>query len=132
MTRYSLNLPLDLKKEAEEWAARQQVSLNKFILWAVAEKVGALRQRLDDPEFPHITYKRGAAGVPTPVIRGTGVRVQTAVIARKHWSRTPKQIADDYDLTQTQVRDALAFYDSHTVEIDTAIEQEQSLETQGV
>ena len=49
MARYPLNLPARLKHEAERWAANQGVSLNQFILWAVAEKVGALNQELDDP-----------------------------------------------------------------------------------
>jgi len=49
MARYPLNLPLRLKQEAEKWAANQGVSLNQFILWSVAEKVGALKQDLDDP-----------------------------------------------------------------------------------
>ena len=50
-------------------------------MWAVAEKVGALHQDLNDPDFPQITYRRGAAGVPTPVLRGTGIRVQTIMVA---------------------------------------------------
>ena len=62
MARYSLNLPAQLKHEAEAWAGKQGISLNQFILWAVAEKVGALKQQLDDPAFPHITYRRGACG----------------------------------------------------------------------
>jgi predicted HicB family RNase H-like nuclease len=53
MSRYALNLPVQLKQEAEQWAAKQGVSLNQFILWAVAEKVGALKQQLDDvPRTP--------------------------------------------------------------------------------
>jgi hypothetical protein len=59
MSRYSLNLPNDLKREAEEYAQKRGVSLNQFILWSVAEKVGQLRQALDDPTFPEITYNRG-------------------------------------------------------------------------
>ncbi len=47
MARYPLNLPQQLKQEAEAWAQRQGVSLNQFILWATAEKVGALSQQLD-------------------------------------------------------------------------------------
>jgi len=35
MGRYPLNLPAQLKREAEEWAASQGVSLNQFIMWAV-------------------------------------------------------------------------------------------------
>jgi hypothetical protein len=62
--------------QEEIWAQRQGVSLNQFILWATAEKVGALNQQLDDPQFPQITYRRGAAGIPVPVIRGTGIRMQ--------------------------------------------------------
>ena len=40
MARYALNLPAQLKHEAEAWATTQGISLNQFILWAVAEKVG--------------------------------------------------------------------------------------------
>jgi len=61
MSRYPLNLPGQLKKEAEQFASEQGVSLNQFIMWAVAEKVGALSQTLDDPQFPQVTYRRGAA-----------------------------------------------------------------------
>ena len=52
MSHYSLNLPHRLQQEAEQWAARQGVSLDQFILWAVAEKVGECKQQLDDPAFP--------------------------------------------------------------------------------
>ena len=80
MARYPLNLPAQLKEEAEKWAADQGVSLNQFIMWAVAEKVGSLSQNLNDPAFPRITYRRGAAGQPMPVLRGTGIRVQTVAV----------------------------------------------------
>ena len=56
MARYALNLPAQLKHEAEAWATTQGISLNQFILWAVAEKVRTLKQQLDDPTFPHLTY----------------------------------------------------------------------------
>jgi hypothetical protein len=54
MNRYLLTLPVALKREAEALAKEQKISLNQFILWAVAEKVGALRadkaaQRPDSP-----------------------------------------------------------------------------------
>ena len=89
MARYPLNLPLQLKRDAEVWAARQGVSLNQFILWAVSEKVGALNQQLDDPSFPQVTYRRGASNQPVPVLRGTGVRVETIVVASEQWEWTP-------------------------------------------
>ena len=95
MARYTLNLPVQLKQDAETWAAQQGVSLNQFILWAVAEKVDSLSHRLDDPAFPHITYRRGASGQPTAVVRGTGVRVQTLVVATQTWELTLAQVAAD-------------------------------------
>jgi len=44
MISYTLNLPLQLQQEAEKLAALQGISLDEFILWAVAEKVAALKQ----------------------------------------------------------------------------------------
>jgi uncharacterized protein (DUF433 family) len=123
-----LNLPAQLKQEAEKWAAKQGVSLNQFIQWAVAEKVGALSQQLDDPQFPHITYRRGASGIPQPVIRETGVRVQTVVIALQTWQMTPAQVAAEYGLKPAQVEEALAFYAAHRQEIDLSIDAEAALE----
>lgn len=128
MARYPLNLPVQLKKEAEQWAASQGISLNQFIMWSVAEKVGALRQDLNDPDFPQIAYQRGAAAVPTPVLRGTGIRVQTIVVAAQQWGLTVEQIAAEYDLTKSQVEEALAFYEAHRAEVDAALEAEQTLE----
>ncbi|GAB4530412.1 MAG: hypothetical protein Kow0063_08490 [Anaerolineae bacterium] len=128
MARYPLNLPAQLKQEAEKWAARQGVSLNQFILWAVSEKVGALKQQLDDPAFQHVTYRRGASGQPTPVLRDTGIRVQTVVIAAREWGLSPTEIAAEYGLKEAQVKDALAFYEAHRQEVDAAMAAEQSLE----
>lgn len=127
MPRYPLNLPAELKREAEDLATRQGVSLNQFINWAVAEKVGGLKQQLDDPAFPQITYRRGASGFPTPVLRGTGVRVQTVAVAHRFWGMSETEIAEDYDLKRLQVREALAFYQAHRREIDHAIEEEAAL-----
>jgi len=129
MSRYPLNLPGQLKKEAEQWANQQGVSLNQFIMWSVAEKVGALSQLLDDPKFPQITYQRGTAGIPTPVLRGAGIRVQTIVGAVLNWELSPEEVALDYDLSQAQVKEALEFYEAHREEIDTAIAMEESLES---
>jgi len=128
MTRYPLSLPPQLKKDAEQWAADQGVSLNQFILWAVAEKVGSLKQQLDDPSFPSVTYRRGASGQPAPLLRGSGIRVQTVVMATQQWQLTPDQIAAEYALTETQVKEALAFYEAHRQEIDLSIAAEQALE----
>jgi uncharacterized protein (DUF433 family) len=132
MARYPLNLPTKLKQEAEQWAANQGVSLNQFILWSVAEKVGTLKQGLDDPAFPRVTYRRGAAGQPVPVLRGTGVRIQTAVVAAQHWNLTSDQIAAEYGVTKAQVKEALAFYEAHRAEIDADLAVEQAMEEERV
>ena len=127
MSRYPLSLPAQLKQEAETCAETQGVSLNQFIMWAVAEKVGELRQSLDDPAFPQITYRRGAAGVPTPVLRGTGIRVQTIVVPHERWQMMPPPIAAEYGLTTAQVEEALAFYAAHRAEIEAALKAEELL-----
>lgn len=127
MARYPLNLPQQLKQEAEALAQKQGISLNQFILWATAEKVGALNQQLDDPVFPQVTYRRGAGGIPMPVLRGTGIRVQAIAIAREQWGMSPADIAAEYDLTPTQIEAALAFFAAHRAEIETHIERETRL-----
>ena len=131
MARYALNLPAQLKHEAEAWATTQDISLNQFILWAVAEKVGALKQQLDDPTFPHLTYRRGASGQPVAVLRGTGLRVQTVVVAAQTWSLSPAEIAAEYDLSVPQVQEALAFYAAHQGEIDAALAADAAHEAAG-
>ena len=127
MARFVLKLPKNLKREAEAWAEKQNVSLNQFIVGAVAEKVGILKQRLDDPRFPKITYGRGASGIPSPLIRGMGVRVQTIVTAAQTCGMAPDQIAEEYDLDLETINQALAFYQAHQAEIDRAISAEQEL-----
>lgn len=130
MTRYALNLPVDLKREAEEMAKKQGVSLNQFIMWSVAEKVTSMRSQLDDPDFPQITYYRGASGSPTPVLRGTRIRVQTVAVAVKKFKEKPETFAENHGVEVNQVREALAFYDAHKTEIDANIKYEQDLEKQ--
>ncbi len=126
--RYAVNLPLELKKEAEALAKQQGVSLNQFILWSVAEKVSALKAGMDDPNFPGITYRRWASGIPTPILRGTGIRVQTIVIANKEWNESPAEIADQYSLPAGQVKEALSFYQSHQAEVDLLVQADTALE----
>ena len=86
------------------------------------------RERLDDPNYPYVTYRRGAAGVPVPVVRGTNVRVQTLVIAARQWQGTASQVAAEYGLSKTQVDSALAFYEMHRAEIDASIAAEIEME----
>jgi uncharacterized protein (DUF433 family) len=127
MGRYALNLPTQLKREAEQLATEQGVSLNQFILWAVSEKVGSLKQQLDDPTYPQITYRRGAAGSPEPVLRGSGLRVQTIVAASQQWALQPARIAEEYGQPESAIREALAFYGAHRAEIDASLAAEEAL-----
>jgi uncharacterized protein (DUF433 family) len=112
---------------AARLAEQQGVSLNQFILWSVAEKVGELRRSIDDPAFPGVAYRVGASRQPTPVVRGTGIRVQTIVIATQAWGLSSAQIAADWDLSERQVSEALAFYAAHRTEIDAAIQAEEQM-----
>jgi uncharacterized protein (DUF433 family) len=129
-SRYPLNLPLDLKRAAEQIARQQGISLNQLILWSVAEKVSELQAGLDDPRHPHVAYRRGAAGIPAPILRGTSVRVQTLVIANERWGESTQTIAKEYSLLEAVVVDALAFYQDHRQEIDLQIRLEENLEQQ--
>ena len=81
-------------------------------------------QQLDDPNFLHITYRRGASGSPTPIVRGTGIRVQTLLVAQREWLWPPARIAAEYGLTESRVAQALAFYQAHLTEIDLALAAE--------
>ncbi len=128
MGRYALNLPTQLKREAEQLATEQGVSLNQFILWAVSEKVGSLKQQLDDPAYPQITYRRGAAGSPEPVLRGSGLRVRTVVAASHEWDLPPARIAEEYGQPESAIREALAFYGEHQAEIEAALAAEEALQ----
>ena len=123
-----MNLPQQLEQEATQLAEQQGISLNEFILWAVAEKVGALKQQLAVSGFAEIGLQVGASGLPTFVIQGTRIRVQTIVIASDHWQLAPSQIAAEYELTEAQVQSALGFYAIHRAEIDAQIAAEQALE----
>ena len=132
MASYPVNLPNQLKQEAENWATQQGISLNEFILWAVAEKVGKLSQQINDRVFPEITYRQGASGESVSVLRGTRLRVQVIVIAAQKWGLSPNEIAAEYGITEKQVKETLAFYALHSAEIDEAIAIEQTLEAANV
>ena len=131
-TRYPLNLPTELKQAAARLAKQQGVSLNQFFLWSISEKVTELKTSIDDPRFPTITYRRGASGIPTPVVRGTGIRVETLVVAHTQWNQSAAQLAEEYDLSLDAVEAALAYYQVHQAEINTLIRIEQEIEFQHV
>lgn len=129
MASNPIHLPLQLQQEAEQWAANQGIPLEQFILWAVAEKVTALKSQFADPAFPEIAYRQGASGEPSPVVRGTGIRVQAIVIAAHQWGLSIEQLAEEYSLSAAQIQAALAFYSAHQSEIDSAIAAEEAIAT---
>ena len=120
--RYSLNLPVDLKQDAEKMAERQGVSLNQLILWSLAEKVTALKSKIDDPNFPDITYKLDSDNQLVPYVKGKGIRVQTLVIAFYEWKESVTELSRQYDLPQKTVKQALSFYEAHKKVVDGLID----------
>ena len=123
MTSHILNLPDRLKQEVEQLAQSQGISLDQFVLWAVTEKVGTLKA-----SFSLIAYRQGASRQIFSVIKGTGVRVQTLAIAAQKWGMSAAQIADEYNLSEEQVTEALRFYAVNKEQVDLAIASEQELE----
>ena len=126
--RYAVNLSVELKKEAETLEKQQGVSLNQFIRWSVAEKVSALKAGLDDPNFPGIPFRRGASGIPIPVLRGTGIPVQTIVISSREWNESMSEIAAQYSPSEELIKEALRFYRAHQAEVDLLIQSNTRLE----
>lgn len=128
MLTKSLQLPKTLLKEVEKLAVNQGISVEQFILWTLAEKIGVLSQSKTDSEYPNISYKQGISGKLTPILKNTGIRVQTLVIAHYNWNLSIVEIAQEYDLTEALVKEALNFYQIHKEEIEKAISAEQGLE----
>jgi uncharacterized protein (DUF433 family) len=82
----------------------------------------------DDLRFPGITYRSNASSTLIPILRGTGIRVQTIVIANRSWNESPKEIAEQYDLPGSRIEEALAFYQAHQAEVDVLIQSDAKLE----
>ena len=127
-TRYPLNLPVALKQAAARLAKEQGVSLNQFFLWSISEKVTELKTTIDDPAFPLITYRRGSSGIPTPIVRGTGIRVETIVVSHHRWGQSIQELAEEFVIPLEAVRAALEYYETHRQEMDTLIRIEQEIE----
>ncbi len=77
-------------------------------------------------EHPHIIRLQGVHG-GRPIVRGTGVSVQTIVALFKQ-NIGPEKIVEDYDqaLTLAQVYDALSYYYDHPGEIDQYLEENRA------
>lgn len=74
-------------------------------------------------EHPHIVRIEGVHG-GRPIVRGTGVSVQT-IVEQAQLGRSPQQIVEDFEgvLTLAQVYDALSYYYEHEKEIEQYISE---------
>jgi len=95
-------------------------------MWSVADKLPRYSMSWMI-QISRITYRRGASGSITPVFARSGLRVQTLVVDAQQ-GLLPEQIANEYDLEVTRVKEAQAFYDAHRAEINASIQAEQGLE----
>ena len=77
MSAYSLNLPSQLHEAATKRASQEGISLEQFIINAISDKLAVRDESFNKPNFPEITYIRGASGVMVPVLKGTRIRIQT-------------------------------------------------------
>jgi len=82
----------------------------------------------DDPRFSGITYLVGNFGIPVPTIRRTAIRVQTVVFVYKYQGKTIEEIANDYDISEGVVIEALGFYNFHREEINTLMRLDRVME----
>ena len=92
------------------------------------ETLGAGLPLNDEQAFPKIQYCTGTSGQANASIKGTGIRVQTIVIANTDWAWDVNKLAEEYGLSPAQVSEALRFYKAHKTEIDDAISSEIALE----
>jgi hypothetical protein len=79
MTHYALNLPVSLKREAEKWPpVREYCSIN-LLCGQFRKKLLHYARNWMIPIFPASLTGAVPSGWITPVLRGTGIRVQTIV-----------------------------------------------------
>ena len=78
--------------------------------------------------FPGIPFRRGASGIPIPVLRGTGIPVQTIVISSREWNESMSEIAAQYSPSEELIKEALRFYRAHQAEVDLLIQSNTRLE----
>jgi uncharacterized protein (DUF433 family) len=124
MTTKSEPFSIRLSKTTDELVTREAERTRRSksaVVEALTEE--ALRTR----RFPGIAF-RGADWNRRPWLIGTALDVWEVVRAARAYA-SARQMAADTDLTEQQVRLALAYYEEHPEEIDDAIrESERPLE----
>lgn len=113
---FSMRLPTDLDERVSREAKRTRRSKG-----AVVESLAdeALRTR----RFPGIAF-RGADWDRRPWVLGTALDVWEIVSAARSFD-SPRAVAAKTDLSEAQVRLALAYYEEYPEEIDAAIAENE-------
>ncbi len=83
---------------------------------------------IDISKHPLIIYRQGSSDIATPVLRGTGIRVETIVVANRRWGQSVDDLAREYEIPVETVQAALDYYQAHPEEIDILIRIEQEIE----
>ncbi len=78
------------------------------------------------PCFPACDLSARGQRATCACVRGAGIRVQTLAIAAEKWGWGPARISEEYGIGEPQVREALAFYETHRQEIEASSGQNRA------
>ncbi|MGD1858168.1 MAG: DUF433 domain-containing protein [Leptolyngbyaceae cyanobacterium] len=119
----------ELQEQVLQLPLKERWQLVQRLLGSIQqETTGADLSLADAQTFPQLQYRTGTSGQTNVSIKGKGIRVQTIVVANTDWNWDANKIAEEYDLSTTQVLEALRFYEAHKTEIDDAIAAEVASE----
>jgi len=123
-----MTVELDVQKIYSELS---QVRRELGSLKSSVEQLGQAIRPRTATEHAHIVRIPGVHG-GRPVVRGTGVSVQT-IVEQSQLGRSPQQIVEDFEgvLSLAQVYDALSYYYEHQAEIEESIAQNREALWQG-
>ena len=115
----------ELQNQVLQLSLQERWQLVQQILASIQRETASSARTLSkDSTFQHIHYRTGSSGEASPTIKGTRIRVQTIAISARQWNWEPEKIAEEYDLSEAQVTEALRFYELHSTEIEAAISAE--------
>ena len=119
----------ELQEQVLQLPLKDRWQLVQQLLGSIQQETLGIGLPLPDRQvFPRIQYRTGSSGQANSNIKGTGIRVQTIVIAKTDWGWDMSKIAEEFDLSPAQVSEALRFYQAHKAEIDDVISAEVALE----
>lgn len=119
-----MNTTVEVQRVYDElnWLRQAVETLTKQMEGLVAER----KRPTLSTTHAHIVRVQGVKG-GEPIIRGTGVPVQTIVVLTRQ-GLTPEQIVEEYEgiLTLAEVHDALGYYYDHPGEIEQYITENKA------